>query len=388
MIKKVLYISIFCFVVALSGLIAQKVFFNRDGTGEQKSEEQLENAQQQVIDEVEQNKNEQNAKWSEKIKVILELGVEGATIAGNSSQVLYYQNQRFLLADFNGDKKNSIGAYPFVQVDGIEWNAKKQKALVVDRGDYLIYDLNDNSVKELDKNIDIAIWDSRGEKIVYKYYNPQTKTRGLATMDPFEEENRQGIIDELPFKIVDILAIPKTSQVCVFPYPDFGIKEPFNCYDTRNNEEVFTFVGDYGADYKWSPDGKRLLVSYLQPGTNNKLILGVTNEQGSEFNGLGFSTTVKKCVWSDDNEHVYCAMLSLPDEAAGLAQLPNDWQSEKYHSVDTFWKINVNDRKKERLIEAEEIPVNIDADNLFVDPDERYLFFTDRNTGNLYRLAL
>lgn len=204
-------------------------------------------------------------------------------------------------------------------------------------------------------------------------------------MESFGEQNRQKITDELPFKKVDILAIPKTSQACVFPHPDVAINQQFKCYDWRTNEEIFAYDGNFGADYKWSPNGKRLLVSNLQPGVRNRLIIGATNEQGSEFKGLGFSTTTKKCVWSDDNIHIYCSMMGGVNE---LTMLPNDWETEKFNSIDTFWKINTQDSKKERLIDAEKIPANIDAENLFLDSEERYLFFTDRKTGNLYRLSL
>ena len=78
-------------------------------------------------------------------------------------------------------------------------------------------------------------------------------------MNPFDENDRQGIVDELPFKKVSIIAVPKTSKACVYPFPDVGVKEQLKCYDWRTNEEVFVYNGEYGADYKWSPDGKRLL---------------------------------------------------------------------------------------------------------------------------------
>ena len=138
-------------------------------------------------------------------------------------------------------------------------------------------------------------------------------------------------------------------------------------------------------DYLWSPDSKKLLVSYAQKRAGNRLVLAVTNEGGGELKGLNFFTSVKKCVWSGDSEHVFCGgMTGLPSQAV----LPNDWQDDKYYSSDTFWKINTKNGEKARLLELEETPGELDGIDFFLDQNENFLFFTEKKSENLYRIAL
>jgi len=66
--------------------------------------------------------------------------------------------------------------------------------------------------------------------------------------------------------------------------------------------------------------------------------------------------------------------------------LPNDWQEGKISTVDTFWKIDVGSGKKERLVDPEKISGSFDAINLFLSPDAKTLFFTNKADGKLYKL--
>lgn len=382
MLKKIFFFSVLIFVVILSVFVVQKVFFGADNEKDEKNVEQrIEEAEKEVQERI----TNENKKRGEKIIKLIEGNVKGATLSESSSQILYYQKQRFLLTDFNGQQKNSVGARPFVSVKSIEWNKDKQKALIKDRDKYLIYDLNSNDVIELDENIDIAIWDYYGEKIIYKYYDVETKKRVLMIMDPEIEDSREIIIENIPYQYIDLLAVPKKSRVCFYPTPSVHSSGKLECYDWRNNELVFEYDGGHGSDYLWSVNGNALLTSYLQKKERKRLLIGATNEKGSEFRGFLFPTTVKKCVWSKDNKYVYCGMLGdMPD----LAAMPNDWIEKEFYSTDTFWKINTTNGEKERLISVGDIPAKIDAINLFFDASEKYLFFTDRKTGDLYRLLI
>ncbi len=378
MLKKVFITALVVFVVALSAITVRKMFFDDSKRVDPVAVDKNDDASQ---DEV----NDENAKWAEKLIKLVESGIQGATLAGSTSQVLYYQNQRFLYIDFNGETKNSVGAHPFIDIKSIDWNAKRQKALIKDRNRYYIYNLDDNSTKELNENIDVAAWGARGSKIIYKYYNPKTRNRVLGMMDTDKDDSEEVIVEDLHYKRIDLITSSKKSKVCLFPLPGAHIKENFECYDWRNNQKILEYEGAFGADYLWSRNGKHVLTSYLQEKGGKRLLIGVANDQLSEFKGLNFSTSVKKCTWSKDNIHVYCGMLnSMPD----LAMLPDDWNDEKFYSADTFWRINTEDGQKKRLIDVEKMPAKIDAVDLFLDSNEKYLFFTDKRSGALYRLAI
>ncbi len=115
------------------------------------------------------------------------------------------------------------------------------------------------------------------------------------------------------------------------------------------------------------------------------MVLGIANENGGEYRGFRFATSVKKCAWSKDSRFVYCAMMGgFPSYAI----LPDEWEEGKYNSEDLFWKIDTESGKMERIIEKEEIPQVVDAVNLFLDKSEQYLFFIDRISGGLFRIAI
>lgn len=385
MIKKIFIVSVVVFVVALSAFVVQKVFFDGSKEVPQSETSRIEQREEQAKEEVREKVTNENAKRAEKLIRLVDSGVKGATIAGNSSQVLYYHNQRFLSVDFNGTSRNSVGAYPFVNVKSIEWDSNKKRALVKDGNSFYVYDLNRSDIKQLSENVDTVIWEYQGERVLYKHYDAERGQRIIGLMNPYDEANKKDIITDIPYKLLDFAPIPKINQSCYFPASSTNGKELLRCYDWEKNEMTLEFDGGFGADYLWSDDGSSFLVSYLQEQGGNRLLLGSANEKGSEFKGLNFSTTVKKCTWAKDNKHAYCAIMGgVPD----LATLPDDWNDKEFNSVDTFWKINTSNGKKERLIDVEKISTEIDAINLFVDKNESYLFFIDRKTGALYRLAL
>ena len=68
--------------------------------------------------------------------------------------------------------------------------------------------------------------------------------------------------------------------------------------------------------------------------------------------------------------------------------LPNDYFDRPIHTADSFWKMDVETGKRERIIEPENIPGDFDSIDLFLDPNEEFLFFTNRIDNKLYRIRL
>ena len=144
--------------------------------------------------------------------------------------------------------------------------------------------------------------------------------------------------------------------------------------------------GNFGADYLWSPDGQKVLLSSVQTQGGNRMVLGVMNEQGGVYRGLDFPTTVQKCAWAKNSKDVYCAMMgSAPEQAI----LPNDWENEKFQWEDiSFWRIDTETAKKSRILEAKDMTEAIDAKSVFLDDAEEFLFFQNRKNNSLYQIKL
>jgi len=144
------------------------------------------------------------------------------------------------------------------------------------------------------------------------------------------------------------------------------------------------FSGKYGADYVWSPDGKKAAVSFLAQQGKSQMNLGIVTLDGA-YQDLGIPTLASKVVWSKDGKTLYYALAgSIPDGAV----MPDDYDSKKFTSSDTFWKVDTTTGQKSRIVETSDIMQNYDASQLFLSPTEDALFFVNRIDGKLYRINL
>lgn len=309
--------------------------------------------------------------------------VYGLKMKKGTNQVMFYQQQKMLSADPFTGQKYSIGGYPFSDVTEFLWSNDSDKILVNDTGDYYIYEASTNLAHKFRYDIDTAIWNETGDKIIYKYYSSDTGGRKINIAD-INGKNSQLIIGELPYRKVNLLLQPGGSKLCYSPYPDARVKGKLFCIGL-NGQNKKEYGGRYGQDYLWSPDGNKILTSFTKEESGNQLVLGVMSKSGGEAKGFSLGTTVKKCVWSKNNVDIYCAVLG----GAPLAiMLPNAWDEQLFNSVDTFWKINTETGEKKRLVGLDDMNLVIDSENLVLDAEESFLFFVSRRDRSLWRLRL
>jgi hypothetical protein len=329
------------------------------------------------------DKNKKGTKAESDFLKIAINDVYGLKMKKGTNQIMFYQQQKLLSADPFSGKKHSVGSYPFSEVTEFLWSKESDKAIVKDTGDYYIYESSSNLAYKFRYGIDTAIWNNNGNKIIYKYYNPDTKKRKIEMADT-KGENRQLIAEGLPYRKIDLILQPEADSICYFPHPDARVKGKLFC-KSLNGEIKKEYGGRYGQDYLWSSDGNKILTSFTQEESGNQIVLGVINKSGGDVKGLSMGTTVKKCVWSKNSIDVYCATLG----GAPLAiMLPNAWDEQLFNSVDTFWKINTETGEKKRLVNLEDMTIAMDSENLTLDVEENFLFFVNRKDRSLWRLKL
>ena len=309
--------------------------------------------------------------------------IYGLKMKKGTNQAMFYQQQQILSVDPFSGKKYAIGSYPFKEISSFSWSQDDTKALVMDAKDYYIYEASSNLVHKFRYGIDNAIWNIKGDRIIYKYYDSSTGKREIKTAD-VNGENNQIVASGIPYRKVDLIVQPGINSICYFPHPDARVKGKLFCKNL-NGEIKKEYGGRYGQDYLWSPDGSKLLTSFTKEESGNKVVLGVMNKSGGEARGLSIGTTVRKCVWSQNNVDVYCAVLG----GAPLAiMLPNAWEEQVFNSVDTFWKINTETGEKKRLVNLDNMTFVIDSESLTLDAEESFLFFISRRDRSLWRLKL
>lgn len=381
--KKVFITSLIFLVITLFIFGIYNFAFKKEGVDTQASKTFQQEAQPQKVAVVATEKKH------EKITLISKDPVVGATCDRKTEKVFYFSslNGNIWQVDSDGSNALQVTNERIVGLVGASWSSDKTKVLTtINKDEKKVFFAHDNEKKvgtQLKDGIDIVTWDTLGAKIIYKYYDSKSKIRSLSVANP-DGSNWQTIVDQIPFRKISISAIPRTSYVSFWNFPDAKEESSLQVVSVAGGEVRNVFKGRFGADYLWSPDGSLALLSSLANKDSGTVSLGTVDMQG-QYRDLNIPTIASKCVWSFDNKTIYCA---LPGDIPIGSVMPNDYQDKKFTTKDTFWKIDTSTGSKQRIVELSDIKDNYDVSEPFLTPAEDALFFTNMIDGKLYRIAL
>jgi hypothetical protein len=320
---------------------------------------------------------------------IIDEPVLGPVVSTDGEKIKYYSkgNGNVLEVSLRGTNKETLSNSDLSDLIYVTWSPKKDRVIsVFNKGGEIsryAYDYNSKTGKKLDSGIDSVVWDNLGDKIIYKFYNAKTKERTINVSD-FDGGNWKKLT-ATSSRFVSLAPIPQTSLVSYWNSPDGFEETALNTVGIAGGEPKTIFSKRFGADYLWSPNGEKALVSSSETKGSSKVTLAVINSNGGEYQNLNIPTLVSKCAWSTDNKTIYYALpSSIPDGSI----MPNDYMDRKIKTQDTFWKVDIATGKQERLMSLNEIKDGYDANNLFIPPSENTLFFVNRTDGKLYAIDL
>jgi hypothetical protein len=131
-----------------------------------------------------------------------------------------------------------------------------------------------------------------------------------------------------------------------------------------------------------SHSGTWLLVSFTAA---NDLRMELVNTTSGEIVSLPVATIADKCVWSQDDTTIYCGIPKDPPRA----NYPDDWYQGAAHFSDRIWKIQVEGRYAQLVLDvSKEAEVDIDIEAPVVDPSSTTLVFINKNDGSLWGYSL
>ncbi|MBP9802718.1 MAG: hypothetical protein KBD14_00185 [Candidatus Pacebacteria bacterium] len=121
--------------------------------------------------------------------------------------------------------------------------------------------------------------------------------------------------------------------------------------------------------------------------SDNNLSIKLFDLSREETRNLRLRTHPEKCVWSNDNVILYCA---IPKEIEADLIYPDAWYQGEVSYNDEIWKIDTYTGAKTKLIDPNTLyeNENIDAINLSLDKDEKTLFFMNKVDSYLWALRL
>ncbi len=128
-----------------------------------------------------------------------------------------------------------------------------------------------------------------------------------------------------------------------------------------------------------SPSGKFVLVSYAQAGVMRLELIDTSTRLVTV---LPVATIADKCVWANDDLAVYCGVPTTPSSEYSY---PDDWYQGAIHFSDRIWKIDVQGRYAQLVVDFSSANVGtLDAEALALDLDETILVFVNKNDGSLW----
>ncbi|NTW46043.1 MAG: hypothetical protein HGB18_03275 [Candidatus Moranbacteria bacterium] len=378
--KKVFTVSIALFAVTLLFVGAYYLIFRKTGNtaivDATKHEESRQETEQAFLE---------GATESD-IVAVTDFAVIGATDL-DESHLAYFHGRNLKRSTLGGGAEEIlIDNLPGTAADA-SWSPDRSKVLVLlgtESGDrWHLVTLSDRKVTPLRNGISSPKWSNLSERIYYSYTDPGTGKAELDSAKPDGTDWKK--ISSLTSPTSFLQTIPSSATLSFWSRPSAFEETSMSIVPATGGEPRRIFSGKFGADYLWSPDGSKVLISNTVTKGGADVRLGIANRDGGEFRTLLVPTIVSKAVWSKDGKTVYYALpLSIPENSV----LPNDYYNRPIHTQDSFWKIDTSTGKSERIIDPEAIGGTYDSIDPFMDQSQSYLFFTDRTSGKLFRIRL
>lgn len=328
----------------------------------------------------------QNIQSNQKLAAFSEEAVLAPVLSAAGSSVKYYSagsGKAFEIGVLDKTKR-TVSETEIPNLEKVVWSPDQSKVLSK-RANQSFYYFNyqNKEAKKLDDNITFAIWDNTGGKIIYLHHDPRQKMSALNISDP-DGKNWKKLAD-LEHSNFKMATVPKSSSIAYWNAPDSRYETKLNLVPAIGGSPKLIFSQKFGADYLFSPEGGKILISHSKTQEAKEMQIATINLNGGEYQNLNIPTFASKCVWSKDGKTIYYA---LPGGIPAYSNLPNDYRNKKFFSADTFWKVDTTNGKTERIIELDDMKDRIDAQDLFLSTNEEFLFFTNRIDGMLYRIII
>lgn len=246
---------------------------------------------------------------------------------------------------------------PYLQ--DLNWSWDRKLLSAYDGADYVVYDLDGNSFKILNRNIKNPAFSPFEDKAGYIWNDPAQNTSQVSVSNTSFEFFKNLI----PVRGDFWKPSWNSPRSLSLEYKDNKTSDLF-ILDTETKSLTQAIPDKDNLETKWSPDGSGLLYSYLSGG---KFLLHYSSlTTGYQGPSLPKSTSASKCTWSIDNETIYCAV----DNS----------------SNDEFFSFNTLEQTLKTL--KTDTSIKVLATDLFLSADEHYLFFKNSFDNSLYRLKI
>ena len=319
-----------------------------------------------------------------KTDVLVSDKVSGQTLSKDGNSIQYYNTKdgKFYIVDENGNKI-PLSDHVFHNVQNVEWAPNKTMAVIEYPDDSkIVYNFAAEKQYTIPSHWQDFSFSPDSGKLVSKSLGTDDDNRWLIVSNSDGSESTA--IEYIGSNDKNVISSWSPNNQIIAMYTkgvDFDTREVF--FVGQNDENYkSTKVDGWGFEGQWSKTGDKLLYSVYSPNNDLKPQLWIVNSQGDNIGtsrtNLQLQTWSTKCTFAD-NSTIYCAVpLSLKSGSGLYPELADE-------TADNLYKINADSGLKELIA----IPNGVyNISSLSVSSDQENLFFTDKSTGQLYKVKL
>lgn len=317
------------------------------------------------------------------VTTLTSTNIQNFNLAGDGKSAVFYHKDSGYFYRINPKGEiQKMSDQIFHNVENVTWSKDTNKAILeYPDGSNIVYNFKTGKQVTLPSHWTDFSFSPNTEQIV-------SKSIGI------DRENRWIIVskdDGSAAKKVEFLG--SNWNVDVEWSPNNQIIATYHESYGYDRERLF-FIGLHGENFKhtilrgrgfkgkWSPDGSKLLYSVYTSSSGLRPQLWIVNAQGESIGTgrtyLGLQTLVNKCAFAS-NETIYCGVPQTVPEGAGLFK-------DILNTVpDDIYRVNLSTGAKTLIAQPYG---DFTIDEISITSDEKYLYFTDKQSKRLYKIQL
>lgn len=311
--------------------------------------------------------------------------IGGAKVVSNNLRYYDKETGKFYQISSDGKVKTLLSEDFFPNAEGVEWSPSGNRAIIsFPDGTNIIYDFNSKSQITLPKEMDEVKFSATGEQLGFEYIDDfGTNFLGVSSSDGTGIRQIELLGDE--DNDVEINWSPTSQVVATFRKTSEGDAQKI--YFIGQSGENFKLLNVQGRGFEgqWNEAGTQMIYSTYSSTSDYNPELKITDVGGDNTGGNTINTGLR--TWSNKctigGGAVYCGVPIGLDRGSGLYPEMAD------STYDNVYKVDLTTGAKTRLATPKsQDKSGYTVDQIYLSPDERILYFTDKDTGELFSVRL